>query len=140
MELVTVKSFDSHIEAHLVKSKLESEGIVCFLFDENMVSINPLYSIMVGGIKLKVADTDLEEALMIMDIVQQTAIVNEAGEAIKCPQCGSVDIQSGYKSVKGTKGVLSFLVAFVLTIFPFYYKIVNKCNSCGHEFGPNETT
>lgn len=54
MELITLKTFDNSIEAHLMKSKLKSENIVCFLFDENIVGLNPVYNIAVGGIKLKV--------------------------------------------------------------------------------------
>jgi hypothetical protein len=30
---------------------------MCHLFDENMVTLNPLYNITVGGIKLKVEES-----------------------------------------------------------------------------------
>jgi len=53
MELVTFKTFNNPIEAHLCKTKLESEDILYFIFDENMVSLNPFYNYMLGGIKLK---------------------------------------------------------------------------------------
>jgi len=45
MKLVTLKTFDNSIEAHLLKVKLESEGIRCFIFDENIVSMNPILTL-----------------------------------------------------------------------------------------------
>ncbi|PTM03401.1 MAG: hypothetical protein DA405_10495 [Bacteroidetes bacterium] len=53
MELVTLKTFDNLVEAHLIKSKLESDDLPCFLFDENIMALNPLYNLTVDGIKLK---------------------------------------------------------------------------------------
>ena len=47
----TLKIFENPIDAHLLKTKLESEGIDCYLIDENTVSVMPLYNITVGGIK-----------------------------------------------------------------------------------------
>lgn len=62
MSFITIRTFDRAIDAHLLKSKLESEGIECFLFDEHVISINPLYGIATGGIKLCVMAEDAERA------------------------------------------------------------------------------
>jgi hypothetical protein len=35
--MITIKTFDNPVEAHILKSRLESEGIHCYLFDENML-------------------------------------------------------------------------------------------------------
>ena len=66
MSFVTIRTFDHAMDAHLLKSKLESEGVECFLFDENTVSINPLYGIATGGIKLRVIEEDAERAMAIL--------------------------------------------------------------------------
>ena len=66
MGLITFKTFDNSIDAHILKIKLESEGITCFLFDEHMVSVNPLYSQLIGGIKLKINEEDLIHAKNIV--------------------------------------------------------------------------
>ena len=50
-----------------MKSKLESEGISCFLFDENIVNLNPLYNMAVGGIKLKINRNDITAATEILN-------------------------------------------------------------------------
>jgi DNA-directed RNA polymerase subunit RPC12/RpoP len=134
LELVTIKTFDNSIQAHILKTKLESENIMCFLFDENIVSLNPLYNITVGGIKLKINVSDIDKATEIIEEIDKTSITNNQGEAIKCPNCKSEDILSGYKSMKGIKGIISAIVSFIFMVFPIYYKTVYKCKKCGNEF------
>ena len=117
-----------------MKSKLESENIMCFLFDENIVGLNPLYNVTVGGIKLKINKSDTEKAAEIIEVTEKSALTNDQGGVIKCPKCESEDIYSGFKSMKGTKGMLSAIVSFLFMVFPIYYKTVYKCKNCGNEF------
>ncbi|XLS27799.1 DUF2007 domain-containing protein [Flavobacteriaceae bacterium M23B6Z8] len=138
MEQITLKTFDNPIDAHLLKTKLESEGIPCYLMDENLVTLNPLFNISVGGIKLKVHTYDLQKALEVLQVFEKSLQTNSEGEAIKCPKCSSEDIYTGFKSIKGAKGILSAIISFIFMVFPLYYKTVNKCNVCGNEF-PIET-
>ena len=134
MELITVKVFDNSIEAHILKSRLESEGIDCFIFDDNMVSLNPLYNVTLGGIKLKVRAVDVEQVNTIIDQIDSLKSVDDNDQIIKCPNCDSTDLYTGYKSMKGTKGILSAIVSFLFMVFPIYYKTVYKCKVCGDEF------
>lgn len=134
MELVTVRTFDNSIQAHLLKSKLESEGITCYLFDENIVGLNPLYNITIGGIKLKINKFDMDKASLIIQEVDQSKLTNDQGESLKCPNCHSEEIYSGFKSMKGIKGILSVIISFLLVVFPIYLKTVKKCKECGYEF------
>lgn len=134
MKLITLKTFDNGPEAHIVKSKLESEGINSFLFDENMVSLNPLYNITVGGIKLKINETDLERAQEILGAVENTPLTNETGEAIKCPKCGSANLFIGFKSMKGVKGIASLFFSIVFMVFPIFFKSTYSCKECGTAF------
>lgn len=134
MKLITAKIFDNTIDAHLFKSKLESEGINCYLFDENTISINPLFNNAVGGIKLKISDTDIKRTQEIISQIEKTPLTNDNDVIIKCPNCDSQDIYSGFKSMKGLKGVLSIILSFLLMIFPIYHKAVYKCKDCNTEF------
>lgn len=134
MELVTLKTFDNPVEAHILKSRLESEDIPSFLFDENMVTLNPLYNVTVGGIKLKVNPAHYEEAKQIIDDFNTSEVRDENEEIISCPNCSSKDLYTGFKSMKGLKGVMSGIVAFLLMIYPFYLKTMYKCKSCNTEF------
>lgn len=138
MGLITIRTFDNSFEAHLLKCKLENEGIPCYIFDENTVSINPLYNITVGGIKLKINQADADKALEIINDVEEAKLTDDNNEVIKCPNCGSEEYYTGFKSMKGIKGFLSIIVSFLLVVFPIYYKTLNKCKSCGHEFNSSE--
>ena len=39
MKLVTAQTFNDSVSAHLVKTRLENEGIECYIFDENINNI-----------------------------------------------------------------------------------------------------
>ena len=77
VSFITLKTFDNPIDAHLLKTKLESEGIVVYLFDENINSINPLYNIATGGIKLNIAEQDLDRAVEVLREIDAAAYVDE---------------------------------------------------------------
>lgn len=64
---VVIRSFTTPIEAHVVRSKLESEGIECFIRDEHLLSINNLYSIVLGGVRLCVRASRAAEAKAVLD-------------------------------------------------------------------------
>ncbi|MDR0801008.1 putative signal transducing protein [Fluviicola sp.] len=134
MGLITFKTFDNSIDAHILKIKLESEGITCFLFDENIVSVNPLYSNLVGGIKLKISEEDLVHAKNILFELEQTPYTTEDDHVIACPNCRSTHIEPGYKSMRSVGAVLSAIASFLFFIFPLYRKNVYKCKDCGAEF------
>jgi hypothetical protein len=134
MEFITLKTFDNPIDAHILKSKLESEGIISFLFDENIVGLNPLYSIAVGGIKLKINRSDYEKAYAILDESIKNKLIDDEGELVHCPKCKSKDILSDYISLRGTKGILAGIVSFLLLVLPFYQNTVYKCKACDFEF------
>ena len=134
MELVTVQTFDNAIDAHMLKTKLKNENIQCFLFDEHMVGLNPLYNITVGGIKLKIHPSDVQKARNIIEELSNAPLENEDGNVVTCPHCQSTEIYSGFKSMKGKKGLLSAIISFLLFVFPIYYKTVYRCKSCDTEF------
>ena len=60
-----------------MKSKLESKNIMCFLFDENIVGLNPLYNVTVGGIKLKINKSDVDKAISIIEEVEKACLTND---------------------------------------------------------------
>jgi hypothetical protein len=62
-DLVTIARFSSAIEAHLARTKLESEGIEAFVADEHMISIDPFYDLALGGVKLQTKNSNVKRAL-----------------------------------------------------------------------------
>lgn len=61
--LMTIATFNSGTEAHIVVSLLESRGVPCYLENEAM---NTLYANVLGGVILKVSSEDFEEAKKIL--------------------------------------------------------------------------
>ncbi len=58
------------MEAHLLMARLESEDIQCWLQDENMVTVFPVLTNAVGGIKLFVTKQDFDRAYEIFKEVE----------------------------------------------------------------------
>lgn len=63
---ITVLTLTYPHEAHLVKGKLESEGIEVQLIDEMTVQVHNFYSNAIGGIKLSVRKADFQRARQIL--------------------------------------------------------------------------
>jgi hypothetical protein len=65
-ELVTIRKFRDLPEALLAQGRLESSGIESFLADDNMVRMDWLISNLLGGVKLKVEEANVEIAEEIL--------------------------------------------------------------------------
>ena len=133
IKFVTVANYSRPVDAHLARTKLESEGITCFVTDEVFVQVNWLFP-SVGGVKLKVP---AEEAQRAKDILRPTPrlVVVAADDAVIpddemiCPRCRSFDVYYHRFSHR--------LAALVATLFSFLvpwlsYKWV--CKQCGYEW------
>ena len=70
MNFVEVRAYDNYIEAHLMLGRLRDQFINCHLLNENSVTIDPFLSNAIGGIKLMVAEPQLERALEIINEVE----------------------------------------------------------------------
>ncbi len=67
------------VECHILKGRLETEGIPGFIFDENIVWVDPFKAVAVGGVKLKVLMDDYCEAKKIIDFIAQGVLTDENG-------------------------------------------------------------
>ena len=137
-KLVTIASYPQPIEAHIAKGRLEAEGILCFLADENIVSVHPFYSNAVGGVKLKVREEEAEKAYTILQQIDALApepntfevadhLPNE--NTVICPNCGSEDAYATRFSRK------IFALSLILFGFPLpFIRRTFHCPACGHEW------
>jgi len=66
-EFVTLKTFTYSHELTVIRGKLESEGIESVAQDELTAQVDPFYSNAIGGIKLKVRESDLVRAIQILE-------------------------------------------------------------------------
>ena len=65
-KLVTVLTFPSIHELALIRGRLESEEIECFVQDELTVQVTPFPN-AIGGIKLQVRESDIERTVAILN-------------------------------------------------------------------------
>lgn len=71
MKYIPLCSFDNYIPAHIALGRLKEEFINCYLQDEYTVTIDPLLSNAIGGIKLMVAETQAQRALDILNSIPE---------------------------------------------------------------------
>lgn len=111
--------FEYSTEAHLVKSRLDSDDIRTLLMDEKTIDSDPLISQAIGGVKLLVHNDDLEKALTIYNEIR-TYEKNENGEAIHCKNCNSSKTLVAPTQRK----------SFFYMLFPFFESRKLICNDC----------
>ena len=65
-KFIEIRAYDNYIYAHIVLGRLQDAGIICHLKDEFTVTIDPLLSPALGGIKIMVAESQVERAEEIL--------------------------------------------------------------------------
>lgn len=70
----TVARFYKIEEAHLFRMLLESEGIGAFVLDEYVPQNYWLYTFAVGGVRVSVADEDVERAVELYRDYEQRVV------------------------------------------------------------------
>ena len=66
-DFITIAVFNYPHEITILKHRLNLEGIPYFFENENAVSVVPMYSIALGGIKLKIHPNDSEAVKKILN-------------------------------------------------------------------------
>jgi len=129
-KLVKIAEFSQSMEAHFSKTRLESEGIECFINDEFTVNMNWLFSNAIGGVKLLVKESDVGRAVEILQ--QEPAIggvVEIGSDEPHCPECNSSDVY--YEKFSRRAIFASWLLLGIP--FPFF-KRKWVCRKCRHQW------
>ena len=134
MSLITLRTFDNAFEANMLKAKLESEGVDCYIYDENTMSVYGLNNFIVGGVKLKINSDDMKKAQEIIADIDVTPLTDDDNKIIKCPACGSTDFYIGFSAMEGISKILFILLALFVFIIPTTSKTAYKCKKCGQTF------
>jgi hypothetical protein len=116
-EWIAVASYSQPVEAHLARTKLESEGIPCVVNDEHLVRVDWFLSNAVGGVKLMVPRTEAQRARdalrprpRLVAVAGRRATAD--GETV-CPRCRSDDVYySRYN--RRVAGVFILLLGFLI--------------------------
>ncbi|WP_461788294.1 putative signal transducing protein [Pedobacter sp.] len=136
-KIIVYRTFYNPIEANIVKARLEDAEIPCFLTDENVATIQPLYNQAIGGVKLNVFEKDMERINLILQEAEELEVpeieTERAENKITCENCGSTNVSYGI----ATKNKHSWWVAtlsILMAVYPFKANRCYHCYKCGHEF------
>ena len=135
MNFVQVRSYDNYISANLVLQRLEEEGIRAWLKDENTVTIDPILSNAIGGIKLMILEEQAQRALELLENFEK-----EYKQAVKCPKCGSNNVHF-VTEASNPANWLSAIATWLFGNYAVAVKKIYRCFNCGFEFEtlPDET-
>jgi predicted RNA-binding Zn-ribbon protein involved in translation (DUF1610 family) len=128
MEFVAVHNFVNYMDAHMIMGRLEEEGIHCWLKDENTVTITPIWTNAVGGIKLMVPDVQADRATSILQEWEE-----ERKKRFACPNCGSHEIEIVTTPRKASNWFAA-IGTFLLGSYALAPDQVYHCFHCGSEF------
>jgi hypothetical protein len=64
--MMTIASFSKPEEAHLLRMRLEDAGIPAYLRDENTIQVDWFYSNALGGVRVEIAEEDLDAAKAVL--------------------------------------------------------------------------
>ena len=120
-----LRTFDNYFYANIILTKLQDAGFHCFLKDEYTVTIDPLLSNAIGGIKLTVRK---EDAFQAENLLRQ--FEEEYLRSIACPQCLSNNIILIPEPKKeSSKDIMTWLRSVFTVVTPSIY----QCQKCGYE-------
>lgn len=78
--LKTIYSSNVPVDCYIVKGRLETEGIPCFIFDEHTISVHPFRAVAIGGVKLKVPVDKFAQSQKILSLIEKDKLIDESGE------------------------------------------------------------
>jgi DNA-directed RNA polymerase subunit RPC12/RpoP len=126
-KIIVFESYDTVMDANLVKTKLDAYGIPCFLSDENFVGLYPIRNELFPGVRLHIFEKDKERVKEILGD-QHTGEV----ETIHCPFCRSEKV--AIKPLR--KGLIPEFVNSLMEGLFLRQKEIYHCIECGGEFDP----
>jgi len=126
MNFIKLRTFDNYFLANITLTKLQDAGITCYLKDEHTVTMDPILSNAIGGIKLVVKEEDVEDAKTLLQQFDEDYL-----RSVKCPKCGQSQITQVSKP-----GATNFFTAILTWMFSSYAiapENIYRCGNCGFE-------
>lgn len=126
MELIVVRTFNNYFSANILLTKLRDAGIQCYLKDEHTVTMDPLLTNAVGGIKLVINKADADEVVALMKHFDEEYRRNAV-----CPKCGSHDIELVPK--RSPANMITAILSWLFSDYAVSAENVYQCGICGFE-------
>lgn len=126
MELVTVKTFDDYFSASIILTRLQAEGVECYLKDEYTVTIDPILSNAIGGIKLVVKKECEAEVVKLLRSYHIEYMLSAT-----CPECGSNSFS--HLTKPRASNYLTAILTWIFSSYAIAPDYVYQCGNCGYE-------
>ena len=128
--LVTLASFIDPPLAYLAESRLEFEGIHSWVADDNHVNLQWTISLALGGVKIKILESDYKDAQKILETDCSDALEDiefpEIEDDEYCIACKSLNLKLYDWTRKAA--ALTLLTGLPL----FYFRKRLRCLDCGN--------
>lgn len=135
-QIVNFATYYDPMLAHIIRTRLEDNGIPCFV-DDSMMNVYPIYSNALSGIKLKVFQRDVDKAKAILaedaSLPVEKFVEDTAEQTITCPYCGSNNVRNSL-SIPTDANWLTRTIAAVADALPFSKDADWHCFNCGQDF------
>ena len=128
MNFVNICAYDNYVQANMQLSMLQELGINCHLKDEHTITIDPLLSPAIGGMKLMVAESQVKRAREILEETEQEWL-----KTVHCPACGQEGLRKEV-NVKEFPGLWGKLKSILANGQEQEVRTVYTCLHCGAEF------
>ncbi len=122
-KLLTVAALDTPMKAAILASRLEAEGVECFIADAETVGMHGLLAGAVGGVKVQVRETDAPRAAGIVRSVYPSP------SRPACPGCGSEETRR-----KGLSLPMAVLVVLTFGVLALFLAPTWICTPCSREW------
>ena len=123
----TIATFSKPEEAHLFRTRLEAVGIPAYVQDEHFVQMDWFYSNAIGGVRVQIADEDVDAAKEFL--AADTPQNSDDADEVVCPACGS-----HHTAPDELPRRIAFLSLLILQ-FPFLFGRDRwRCADCQHVF------
>lgn len=126
---MVVRRYRDMTQAMTDRMVLETASIDCYLYDENMVRLDWLWSNMLGGLKLVVRQKDAVDAEKLLSgSAIESFEVRGVGqyEQEHCPRCGSINVSCDELRKRLAVAGLWFGLPIAMTQRGW------NCHACGH--------
>lgn len=134
--LATVGRYLDPWEAHVLRARLEAEGIPASVTGDQHIIANWTLSIALGGVALHVPDACLEQARQIVaayhaGALEEDLLAEHPESADRCPACGATDVAGSVPLRQKAVSVATFLLASVPC--PTHASRMH-CQACSHRW------
>ena len=134
-EYITLRTYDSLVDAELDFAKLNDEELRVIINNRNTANILPHYSMAIGGIKIQIHKDDFEKGLEAISYeINKEEDVDELFEnpsgqkTLVCPKCGSPNY---FREKSLLAGLFFLLLAVVPVSIPMN---TYHCTKCDHRW------